>query len=131
MAFEFVFDAPDNETAVVIHNDGRTVWAYLHTPSGIVSDVWLFNLEAAPAEIEPNPERDRPPLNAARYCSPEAVPVISYPDDVEIRWRYGDGRLRSVEISVEHQPLARLAPGVRPGWSRFAAVDGPCAQKLT
>jgi hypothetical protein len=131
MAFEFLFDAPDKENVVVIRNDDRTVWAYLHTPSGIVSDVWLFNLEAAPAKIEPDPNRDRPPLNAARYCSAEAAPVIRHPDDVEIHWRYGDGSLQSVEISVEHRLLARLAPGVKPGWSRLAATDGPCAQKLT
>lgn len=128
MAFEFVFDSPNKLDAVVIHSDERTVWAYLHTPDGIASDVWLFNLEAAPNEIEA--ERDRPPLNAARYCTPEAAPIIEYPYDVELHLAYGDENLVSVEIVVHGRRLARLAVGAKPGWSRFAAVDGPCARKL-
>jgi hypothetical protein len=84
--------------------------------------------EAAPDAIAP--ERGRPPLNAARYCSPEAPPVIESQDDLELRWDYEEETLRSVEIVLEGRGLARLAPGARPGWSRFAAVDGPCARAL-
>jgi hypothetical protein len=128
MPFELVFDSPRKTDAVVIHNDDRTVWAYLHTLGGIASDVWLFNLDAAPEQIRP--ERGRPPLNAARYCSRDAAPVIEHADDVELQWSYEGEDLASVEILVEGRPLARLAPGAKPGWSRLAAVDGPCARRL-
>jgi hypothetical protein len=128
VAFEFFFESPRPPDTVVVHNDDRTVWAYLRTPDGIVGDVWLFNLEAAPDEIAP--ERGRPPLNAARYCSPEAPPVIEGPDDLALRWVYEEERLVAVEIVVEDRALARLAPGAKPGWSRFAAVDGPCARTM-
>ena len=128
MAFEFFFESPRPADTVVVHNDDRTVWAYLRTPDGIVGDVWLFNLEAAPDEIAP--ERGRPPLNAVRHCSPEAPPVIERPDDLELRWVYEEERLVSVEIVVDDRALARLAPGAKPGWSRFAAVDGPCARAM-
>jgi hypothetical protein len=128
MAFEFFFVSPRPPDTVVVPDDDRTVWAYLRTPDGIVGDVWLFNLEAAPDAIAP--ERGRPPLNAARYCSPGAPPVIESQDDLELRWDYEEETLRSVEIVLEGRGLARLAPGARPGWSRFAAVDGPCARAL-
>jgi hypothetical protein len=88
----------------------------------------VFSLEAAPDKIAP--ERGRPPLNAARHCSPEAPPVIERPDDLELRWVYEEERLVSVEIVVDDRALARLAPGAKPGWSRFAAVDGPCARAM-
>lgn len=128
MAFEFFFESPRPADTVVVHNDNRTVWAYLRTSDGIVGDVSLFSLEAAPDEIAP--ERGRPPLNAARHCSPEAPPVIERPDDLELRWVYEEERLVSVEIVVDDRALARLAPGAKPGWSRFAAVDGPCARAM-
>lgn len=128
MAFEFFFESPRPADTVVVHNDNRTVWAYLRTSDGIVGDVSLFSLEAAPDEIAP--ERGRPPLNAARHCSPEAPPVIERPDDLELRWVYEEERLVSVEIVVDDRALARLAPGAQPGWSRFAAVDGPCARAM-
>ena len=128
MAFEFFFESPRPADTVVVHNDDRTVWAYPRTSDGIVGDVWLFSLEAAPDEIAP--ERGRPPLNAARHCSPEAPPVIERPDDLELRWVYEEERLVSVEIVVDDRALARLAPGAQPGWSRFAAVDGACARAM-
>jgi hypothetical protein len=128
VAFEFFFESPRPADTVVVHNDDRTVWAYLRTSDGIVGDVSLFSLEAAPDKIAP--ERGRPPLNAARHCSPEAPPVIERPDDLELRWVYEEERLVSVEIVVDDRALARLAPGAKPGWSRFAAVDGPCARAM-
>jgi hypothetical protein len=128
MPFDYAFDAPTSAHTVVIENDDRTVWAYLHGEDGVLSDVWLFNVVDAPEELEP--ERDRPPANPARFCSPEARVVIEYPDDVEVRWDYADGVLRSVEVFARTERLARLAPGMSPAWSRFAAVDGPCALRL-
>jgi hypothetical protein len=128
VAFEFFFDSPHAPDAVVVHNDDRTAWAYLRTADGIVGDVWLFNVEAPPDEIAP--ERGRPPLNAARYCSAEAPPVIERAEDLEPRWAYEDARLVSVELVVAGRAIARLAPGAKPGWSRFAAADGPCARTL-
>jgi hypothetical protein len=129
--FEFLFDAPRSSHAVVIHNDDRTVWAYLHTPEGVASDVWLFNLQEAPTGIAIDRERDRPPLNPARYCSGEAHPIIRFADDVSLRWLYDDADLAAVEIIAGGERLARLVPGAKLGWSRFAAMDGPCALRLT
>src|SRR5690349_2416299 len=51
VAFEFFFESPRPADTVVVHNDDRTVWAYLRTSDGIVGDVSLFSLEAAPDEI--------------------------------------------------------------------------------
>ena len=130
MSFEYAFDAPQSTHCLAIHNDDRTVWAYLHGADGVISDVWLFNVQPAPDEIVP--ERDRPPLNAGRYCSPDARPVIEYPDDATVRWEYDDsGNLTAAEVIVEGERLARLEPGATPAWSRFAVVDGPCARRLT
>ena len=58
-------------------------------------------------------------------------PNIRYPADVSVEWRYRDTQLVVVEIAAGGEPLARLAPGALPGWSRFAAIDGPCALGLT
>ena len=128
MGFELVFESPNGADVVVIHNDDRTVWAYLHTPAGIASDVWLFNLEAAPDEIQR--DRGRPPLNPARYCSPDPPPVIEHRGDVLVEWLYEGADLVSVELVADGRPLARLVPGAKPGWSTFAALDGPCARTL-
>src|SRR4051794_11358047 len=131
MPFEFIFGAPRPDYRVVIHNDERTVWAYLHSLEEIIADVWLFNLEDAPEEIESDADRDRAPLNPARYCLRDAHPVIRFADDVELDWDYGDdGTLISVELLTAGERLARLTPGSMPGWSRFAALDGPCALRL-
>jgi hypothetical protein len=130
-AFELFFDSPDAKFAVMVENDGRTVWAYLRTHDTIVADVWLYNVLPAPGEFDTNPDRTRAPLNPARYCSPNARPVIHDAGDLEIEWTYVEGgELRKVELFEAGDLLARLAPGMTPGWSRFAAIDGPCARRL-
>jgi hypothetical protein len=130
MEFEYQFDAPGQSHSLVIHNDARTVWAYLRDPNGIVGDAWLFNVTAPPDD--PAPERGRPPLNPRRFCTLDPKPVIQHADDVGVRWEYDDaGDLVAAEVSVDGERIARLAPGARPGWSKFAAIDGPCARRLT
>jgi hypothetical protein len=103
-------------------DDGRVGWAYLLTPDGVpIGDVWLYNRVPAPPAIE----WEKPPPFVNPGCWPHTPPVSE--DDVAIGW-YVEGVLLLAEVSVRGQAIARLTPGASPGWNRWAAEDGPCAQ---
>ena len=51
--------------------------------------------------------------------------------EVTFRWIHENPSMEiGVEVFIRGVLFGRLAPGVKPGWARMAAQDGPCAKVL-
>jgi hypothetical protein len=110
---------------VVIEDDGRVAYAYLRRGGEIVADVWLYNVAATPEEPTWTDRSEVPYLNPRRYCTREEFPRITANTRVTC-----SVVSEQVEIRVEGQLIARLQPGIKPGWSRLARMNGPLAKPL-
>ena len=119
------FEVPESEMSVVIEDDGRVAYAYLRRDGEIVADVWLYNVAATPDENTWTDRAQMPFLNPRRYCTQEAFRRMTADTPVTCTQI-----LEDVELRVEGQLLARLRPGIKPGWSRFARIRGPLAKPL-
>lgn len=111
--------------SVVIEDDDRVAYAYLKQLGEIVADVWLYNVIAPPDENTWTDKAQMPFLNPKKYCTQEEFRRIT--PDVHVTCTLLS---EHVEVRVEGQLLARLRPGIKPGWSRLARISGPLAKPL-
>ncbi len=125
-----IVTSPNSPYEVVFEDDGRVAYAYLRHLGKFVSDVWLYNSEATPAQPEWADRSKTPFMNPKGFVTDERPPIPSRPDDVTARWVYDGDRLKAVEVYLNGRLWAKLAPGVMPGWSKGAARVGPLAQPL-
>jgi hypothetical protein len=110
----------------VILEEDRVAYAYLRDGKEIVGDVWLYNVDPAPAEPEWGDPEKMPFRNPVAFVRPGTLAPLAE----ALGWRctfqgsearvYCDGAL-----------VARLVPGAKPGWSVLAAKKGPLALPLT
>jgi len=121
---------PKSEYAVVFEDNGRVAYAYLRQEGKIVSDVWLYNRVETPSQPDWTDRSKMPFLNPQGFTTDDQPPLPSRPEDVTARWVQDGDRLEAVEVFLKGQLWAKLAPGVKPGWSRGAARVGPLAQPL-
>lgn len=116
---------------VVVEDDGRVAWAYLLQGDRVASAVWLYNVAPAPETLAPPPGASGGPrLNPRGHCRTPPPERIVDERRVTARWEVEAGEVRSASVLHAGAPLARLAPGARPGWSAGAAKDGPLARVL-
>lgn len=116
---------------VVVEDDGRVAWAYLLQGDRVASAVWLYNVAPAPEALAPPlGTSGGPRLNPRDHCRAPPPARIADEREVTARWEVEAGQVRSARILHAGSPLARLAPGARPGWSAGAAKDGPLARVL-
>ena len=109
----------------MLEDDGRVAYAYLMSDGKIVADVWLYNVAETPENTHWRDKTQLPFLNPAKYCTAGTVARITGRSHVDCTLVLGH-----VEIRVEGELIALLKPGVKPGWSRLAACDGPLARPL-
>jgi hypothetical protein len=121
---------PKSPYEVAFEDDGRVAYAYLRHDAKIVSDVWLYNSAPTPAQPEWRDRSKMPFLNPQGFVTDKRPPVPSRPEDVSARWVYDGDELKEVEIFLKGELWAKLAPGVKPGWSKAAAKVGPLAKPL-
>jgi hypothetical protein len=121
---------PESSYEVVFEDDGRVAYAYLRHEGKIVSDVWLYNSEPAPAQPEWTDRSKMPFMNPEGFVTDTQPPIPSRPDDVTARWVQDGDQLEAVEVFLKGELWGKLAPGVKPGWSKGAARVGPLAQPL-
>ena len=118
-------EVPDSGMSVIIEDDGRVAYAYLKQHGEIVADVWLYNVVATPDENTWTDKAQTPFLNPRNYCTQEEFRRIT--PDTQVTCTLAS---RHVEVRVEGQLMARLSPGIKPGWSRLARISGPLAKPL-
>ena len=111
--------------SVTVEDDARVAYAYLRRYGEIVADVWLYNVAEPPNENAWLDKTQLPFLNPRKYCKQGVVERITQRSQISctVVSEY-------VELSIDGQLIARLKPGVKPGWSRFAVIDGPLARPL-
>jgi len=118
------FDEPGGNRSLVLEDDGRVAYAYLLIEGRIVGDVWLYNVAAAPAAISADPEH-LPFLNPSGLASDSADWRFDQDPSVSCRWD-----ARGVTVMGNGVAMARLEPGAKPGWSRYAIEAGPLAMPI-
>lgn len=122
---------PDSRYSVVIEDDGKVVYAYLRDAGEMVADVWIQNVDEAPERPEWDDPANAPFANPREYCRSHQPPVVRDPaDDLTLEWIHADGNVIAVLVKIRGTTVARLEPGSKPGWSRFAKKDGPLARVL-
>jgi hypothetical protein len=120
------FEDPMSGRAVILEDDNRVAYAYLMMGETIVSDVWLYNVAAAPDTPEWSDASKMPFLNPSVYCSKDAsLPRLNKEVVVECAWTDA-----AVDVFLNDILAARLAEGAKPGWSRLAIKKGPLALPL-
>ena len=119
-------DIPGSDLSVTLEDDARVAYAYLRQRGQIVSDVWLYNIAEPPEQDAWSDRTQLPFLNPRKYCTQEAVERITQSSQVNCTVASG-----CVEVRIEGRLVARLKPGAKPGWSKYAAIDGPLARRLT
>ena len=119
------FDSPTSKFAVVLEDDGRVAYAYLLEDDDIVADVWLYNVEAPPNDVDWKDRAAMPFLNPKRFCRQDRHPRLTMSSVVSCTWWE-----QGVVVTIDGVLMAKLERGIRPGWSRLAARRGPLAQPL-
>jgi hypothetical protein len=120
---------PVSRLTGLFEDDGRTADAYIQQEERVVADVWIYNHGPAPAAPEWKDARNAPFRNPARFAGPAAVEPAASGADVRLAWEE-NARPPALLVRLRGELCARRMPGARPGWSRFAAVDGPRAKVL-
>jgi hypothetical protein len=129
MPFDYTFVGPDGY-AVDIVEDSKVAYAYLLDPNEkIIGDVWLYNVSATPDEPEWEDREKAPFLNPSGYAAAHSAPAVTDADDFALDWHFPESGI-TVDIHLGGEPLARLADGSLPGWSRYALLQGPAAKPL-
>lgn len=118
-------DEEGGTRALVLEDDGRVAYAYLLDEDKIVGDVWLYNVEVTPEEVDWKDKSQMPFLNPRRFCKEATVPRLAAQVSVRCDWFE-----RGVAVKVEGMLLARLEHGSKPGWSKLASRSGPLAKPL-
>lgn len=117
--------------SVVFEDDGRVAYAYVVRDEKIIADVWVYNRVAAPTEPEwVSPDR-APFANARDFVREDAddLAPASTEADVSLEWR-GDGHQRVAIVRLRGRVVAKVGPGMKPGFAVLARRDGPLARVL-
>lgn len=130
MSNVYVYTSEEFGYSVVIEDDNRVAYAYLMRDKKIVGDVWLYNRGEPPNEPEWRDTSMMPFANAREYAREYSIQVIPDLASIVVSWLGSKDGLQKVELHVDNEIFAAIAPGARPGWSRNAIKDGPLAQVL-
>jgi hypothetical protein len=121
---------PRSNYRLLIDDDGRVTYAYLLRDEQVIGDVWLYDDGPARDEPEWHNRAKAPFANPSEFVSQTSVARIQKPTDVQATWIEQNDSLIRVETRILDQVVAILEPGAKPGWSIYAAKDGPVAKVL-
>jgi hypothetical protein len=124
------FASPCGTYRVTFDDDGKVAYAYLEQGEAILGDVWLFNRCETPDRSEWSARSKLPFANCRGYMKDEGrvqEPVSL--EDVTVEWEYTDERPRAF-VYLFGDLVASLSEGEKPGFSRFASIDGPLAKRM-
>jgi hypothetical protein len=125
----FVRNFEHGAWTVVVEDDDRVAYAYLHHQGLMVGDVWLYNRGLSPQRPPwQEPRSEMPFLNSAQHVHENGSVRSPSPDDVSVTWADRTDSDPPVTVWIGNQPVAWLAPGAKPGWSALVQRDGPLAR---
>jgi hypothetical protein len=122
------FTSPCERYTLTFEDNPAAAYAYLRCGDTIVGDVWLCNRDFTPED----PEWTRPPTGPFRNCELYTmkdglmVEPIEH-GDVLVDWNYEEAIPVAYIYIFEHL-YGVIAPGEKPGISRYAAKTGPVGQ---
>jgi hypothetical protein len=61
----------------MLEDDGHVSYAYLLVDGDIVSDVWLYNVQEDPLDVDWSHQTELPLCNPKRYCTEESLPRLA------------------------------------------------------
>ena len=124
------FVAPCGSFSLTFDDDGKVAYAYLKQSGAVVGDVWIYNRCSTPDEPEWKDRSKAPFANPKAYTKVQGcVNRAINPDDVQVQWQYEGGGPRAL-LYLFGELVAAVGVGDKPGFSRFAAKDGPLAKLL-
>jgi len=126
--FKQIYNDLLSRFSIVIEDDGRVAYAYLLDDNTVVGDVWLYNNQETPEDIEWNKE-NMPFLNPKEYVKEEILP-ISDDSDIHVEWEVAEDADIEAKVFLRETLIAKLAPFTSPGWSLLVEKDGPLAKRL-
>lgn len=115
----------------IFEDDGRTGYLYIRNREAVLSHVWVYNLVAAPLAIELDPNGNDAPLNSSVYAPRE--PFGSPPKSCDVTFVWHHGKMItdvSLYLKIRGCVMAKLVPGVDPGWALLPLRSGPLAKIL-
>jgi len=127
------FDSSEcGDFSVVIENDGKVCYAYLLKKGRITADVWLFNNDETPVDVDWQDRSALPFRNPIGYIAGWPMLIISEGTDVDVKWLFAEDCIfDKVEIYIDGKLAAIMKEHSTPGWSTNAGKDGPLARALT
>ncbi|MBS1722906.1 MAG: hypothetical protein JSS66_08135 [Armatimonadetes bacterium] len=119
-------ERPDGIEAIVVESNEEAVYAYFWESGSVNGFVWLFNIAAVPPENFG--EKRQAPANPLPYAG---VGTVSSPLVARFKgvWKLREGVIECA-IYMDSKLIGVLGKGDKPGWSMFAALDGPLALRL-
>jgi len=124
------FISPCGQFRLTFDDDGRVAYAYLKRGNDVVGDVWVYNRCVTPDAPEWTDRSKLPFANCEPFAKPEGNLLVPFTlDDVSVDWHYSENRPMA-RLYLFAELTAVIALGDKPGFSRFAAKDGPLARAL-
>jgi hypothetical protein len=128
----FIRQFEHGDWTVLVEDDDRVAYAYLLHEGRIVGDVWLYNRVPAPHRPPwQEPRGEMPFLNSMHYVNQHGSVRCPAPDAVNVSWPAHIESDLQITICIDDDPVAWLAPDVKPGWSALVKRDGPLARTKT
>jgi len=132
MSLYLRFEAPDGGLSLVVEDDGRVAYAYLHRANEVVAHVWIYNRCPASSDPEWDDPSKLPFANSSEYMSEDGY-VMGPVDrgDVVVTWESDESGADPVAyIYLFEDLVAVIGVGDKPGYARFAIKDNPLAQVM-
>lgn len=108
--------------SVVVEDDGKVAYAYLHDPShAIIGDVWLYNRGPTPKSVDWANRDLLPFANPQDFASATTIEPLQREADVMVQWKRASGQPLQANLYIRGELFAVLKDGSTPGWSRLAA----------
>lgn len=124
------YASPCGRFKLAFDDDGKAAYAYLKQGKTILGDVWVYNRCLTPDEPEWKDRTKLPFANCKTYMTEEGrlcKPVAL--NDIRVEWQYA-GEQPTAYVYLFGDLVAKVGVGDKPGYSRFAARDGPLAKVL-
>lgn len=127
--FDQFFCEEDKMYSIIIEDDTKVAYAYLLKGENVVSDVWLYNSEETPKNIDWNDIDNAPFLNPSTYANNVKEKIGKETlESIDIQWSILE--TIKVKISLKNGIIVVLEEGKLPGWSNNVIKSGPLALKL-
>ncbi len=115
--------------AVVLVDEGSSVWCYLTAPGGNhpIAECWILNTVEAPENLDAFDQTESAPPATRRFVADSAKRAVPAAEAVKFQWSE-DGE--SVAIYVEQELLGFIAGNSPRGYSANLREEGPFGSPL-